>query len=140
MSFRPKLLEHVGTPKIRAFRVDGKEMMTCCVLARWQHMRISGDPFASQIVSELGTSQRHLPVRIGGNSTRARNRFAATDFDIDEASSIRSPAFLPSLSYFYQEFCSFGHFSVWTQQQSKQDEMWKHATIDICRSYRDSAF
>ena len=56
-------------------------------------MRISGDPFASQIVSELGTSQRHLLVRIDGNSTRARNRFAATDFDIDEASSIRSPAF-----------------------------------------------
>ena len=80
-------------PQIRAFRVDGKEMTTRCVLARWQHMRISRDPFARQIVNELGTSQRHLLVRIGGNSTRARNRFAVTDFDIDEASSIRSPAF-----------------------------------------------
>ena len=48
--------------------------------------------------------------------------------------------FLPSCSYFYQEFCSFSHFSVWTQQQSMQDEIWKHANIDICRSYRDSAF
>ena len=115
MYFRPKLLEHVGTRKAR-FPRRWKRTVCCCVLAWWQHVDIffwlgcfSGDPF--------------------GNGTKAKNRFAATDFDIDETSSIRSSVFLPACSYFYQEFWSFSHFSVWTQQQSRQDEIWKHADI-----------
>lgn len=112
----------------------------CCVSARCQHTRISGDPFTCQIVSELRTSQRHLLFKIGGNSTKARNRFAATDFDIDEASSIRSPAFYlhapTSIRSFAPSAISpFGHNS---KQARWNMETCKHR--QVCRSHRHSAF
>ena len=140
MSFRPKLLEHVGTPKNMRFpRRWKRDDDLLCFSPVAAHEDFRGSVCKSNCQWTRNKSKA-FASQDRWEQHQSEKSFCSYRFWHRRGILNPKPCFLPSCSYFYQEFCSFSHFSVWTQQQSMQDEIWKHANIDICRSHRHSAF